>query len=166
MLRRVRSDQSQLDAVLRTLRRILVPGSLLAIPVFLFFRLAGGSSEKLQQLPDLIDRIRQPIVWEVPEGGVRYQRFHHGQPDPGHKFVTVEVKLEARIKLGFPVVPRCFRLVDDQNTRHYPLSRSPLFIAYGDSMALDQGTVLHDELLFEIPEERKASHLLFDRYQE
>ena len=157
---------SRTDEWLRVLRRIVVPASLLFVPVYLFVRLAGGSSEKLQKLPDLMERIKEPIVWEVPPDGVRYESFFHAQAEPGYRFVVIDLRLEARIKMGFPVVPRCFRLVDDQNVRHYPLSRSPLFIQYGDSIGLEEGTVLDGQLLFEIPQERRASNLLFDRYTE
>lgn len=158
--------ETRADAYTRTLRRTVVPLSLLAVPVYLFVRFAGGSGEKLDKLPDLIDRIQQPIVWEVPADGVRYESFFHGHPDPGSKFVVIEVQMEARIKIGFPVVPKCFRVVDDRNVRHFPLLRSPLFVQYGDSIMLDEGSMLIGELLFEIPDERKATNLLFDRYQE
>ena len=136
------------------------------VPVYIGIRLTGGSTEKLQQLPDLLDRVKTPVVWEVSEGGVRYMHFFHGEPSEGHKFVLVRVRMEARMKLGYPIVPRCFRLVDDQDRRHYPLSRSPLFIERSDAFYLDRDDGFEDELLFEIPLKREAIRLLFDRYRE
>ena len=68
------------------------------VPVYIGIRLTGGSTEKLQQLPDLLDRVKTPVVWEVPEGGVRYMHFFHGEPSEGHKFVLVRVRMEARMK--------------------------------------------------------------------
>ena len=136
------------------------------VPVYIGIRLTGGSTEKLQQLPDLLDRVKTPVVWEVPEGGVRYMHFFHGEPSEGHKFVLVRVRMEARMKLGYPIVPRCFRLVDDQDRRHYPLSRSPLFIERSDAFYLDRDDGFEDELLFEISLKREAIRLLFDRYRE
>jgi len=150
----------------RLLRWVLVPGALLFVPIYLIIRLGGASSEKLQQLPDLIDRIKTPVVWEVPQDGVRYARFFHAPADSGEKFVVIHLRLEARIRMGFPLTPKCFRMVDDYNIRYFPLSRSPLFIQYGDSIGLDRGTVLEGELLFEIPQDRKARNLLFERYQQ
>ena len=70
------------------------------------------------------------------------------------------------MKIGYPIVPKCFRLVDDKGWRHFPLSRSPLFITRGDSFYLDRDERLEAELLFEIPEERSAERMLFDRYQD
>ena len=136
------------------------------VPVYIGIRLTGGSTEKLQQLPDLLERVKNPVVWEVPEGGVRYMHFFHGEPSEGHKFVLVRVRMEARMKLGYPIVPRCFRLVDDQDRRHYPLSRSPLFIERSDAFYLDRDDGFEDELLFEISLKREAIRLLFDRYRE
>ena len=136
------------------------------VPVYIGIRLTGGSTEKLQQLPDLLDRVKTPVVWEVPEGGVRYMHFFHGEPSEGHKFVLVRVRMEVRMKLGYPIVPRCFRLVDDQDRRHYPLSRSPLFIERSDAFYLDRDDGFEDELLFEISLKREAIRLLFDRYRE
>jgi len=151
---------------MRLLRWLVIPAALLSVPLYVLVRWVGLSNEKLDKLPEVIDRLKHPIVWEVPDGGVRYERFFHAQAEPGCRFVVVQVRMEARVKVGFPVVPRCFRLVDDHNVRHYPLARSPLFIDRGDSIALERGTVLEGELLFEIPEERQACNLLFDRYQE
>ena len=165
MLPRQTPEKKRLEARMRALNRVVLLGVFLFLPLYLLVRFTGGSSEKLQELPDLIDRIKEPIVWEVPEGGVRYVHFFHGGPSAGAKFVLVHVRMEARIKIGFPVVPRCFRLVDDQNTRYYPLSRSPLFIEYTDEIWLDRGTALDGDLLFEVPVERSSTNLLFDRYQ-
>lgn len=151
---------------MRTLNRIVLGGCALFVPLYLAIRLTGGSAEKLEELPDLLGRIKTPMVWHVPDDGVSYSTFHHGPPEPGHKFVLVRVQMEARMKIGYPIVPKCFRLVDDEGWRHFPLSRSPLFIAQGDSFYLDRDEIFEDELLFEIPEERAAERLLFDRHHE
>ena len=89
-----------------------------------------------------------------------------GDPEAGRKFVLVQLRLEARMKIGYAVVPQCFRLVDDEGNQYYPLSRSPLFLELTDEFFLDRDEVVNGELLFEIPEERSTSRLLFDRYQE
>ena len=146
------------------LNRIVLGGAFLFMVVYLFIRFTGGSSEKLQDLPDLISRIKEPIVCQV--GGVKYLNFFQGEPEQGHKFVLVQLRLEARMKIAFPVVPKCFRLVDDQNTRYFPFSHSPLFIEHSNEIQLEEGTVLEGELLFEIPAERESVRMLFERYQE
>ena len=127
--------------------------------------MTGGSAEKLDLLPDLLSRIKTPIVWAVPPDGVSYLHYFKGKPDQGNKFVLVTFRMEARMKIGYPIVPRCFRLVDSADTLHYPLSRSPVFIERGDEFRLEQDDVFQSELLFEIPRERDAERLLFDRYQ-
>ena len=152
--------------VVKKLRRITLVLCAVFLPLYLVMRLTGGSTEKLNELPDVLDRWQKPVEWEVPEKGVRYLYFFHGDPSPGHKFVLVQVKMEARAKLGYPIVPRCFRLVDDTDVRHYPLSRSPLFIERGESFRLDQGDRFDEDLLFEVPTDRGAVRLLFDRYAE
>ncbi len=162
---RVKKPKSRVEAYVVLLRRIVVPLALLGLPIYLFVRLAGGSGEKLDQLPDLFDRIQRPIICEVPDGGLRYVDYFRGPADTDHKFAVVDVRLAARIKIGFPVVPRSFRMVDDHNVRHYPLARSPFFIQYGNHIQLDQGDVLEGQLLFEIPRDRVATNLLFDRYE-
>ena len=151
-------------AVVRKLRRTTLVICAVFLPLYLVMRLTGGSTEKLNDLPEILDRWKKPVEWEVPEKGVRYLYFFHGDPSPGYKFVLVQVRMEARAKLGYPIVPRCFRLVDDADVRHYPLSRSPLFIERGNSFRLDQGETFDEELLFEVPTERDAVRLLFDRY--
>ena len=154
------------QAVVRKLRRITLMLCAVFLPLYLVIRLTGGSTEKLNELPDALDRWKKPVTWEVPEKGVRYLYFFHGDPSAGHKFVLVRVRMEARAKLAYSIVPRCFRLVDDADVRHYPLSHSPLFIERGISFKLDQGETFDEELLFEIPTERDAVRLLFDRYTE
>ena len=42
---------------------------------------------------------------------------------------------------------------------------SPFFIAYGDSFYMERDETFSGTLLFEIPIDRKANNLLFDRYQ-
>lgn len=158
--------KSVLERRLRTLNRLVLGGCALFIPLYLAVRFTGGSVERLELLPDLFSRVKTPIIWEVPEGGVRYLRFFHGEARPDHKFVLVQVRMEARMKIGYPVVPRCFRLVDDAQNQHYPMTDSPLFIRRGDRFYLDRDDVVDDELVFEIPTERSAERLLFERYQE
>lgn len=127
----------------------------------------GGSVGQLEELPDLLGRLQKPIRWSVPEdGGVRYLRFFHGYPEKGRKFVLVRVRMEARLKIGYPVVPRCFELVTDDGTRYYPMSRSPMFTRLGDRFHLDRDETIDEELLFEIPEEARAERLTFERYNE
>ena len=151
---------------MKTLTRLVLGGCAVFVPLYMGIRLTGGSAEKLQQLPDLLSRVKTPIVWEVPADGVRYLHFFHGDAEAGRKFVLVRLRLEARMKIGFPIVPRCFRLVDDEESLYYPFSRSPLFIEWTDEFHLDRDDVVEGELLFEIPEDRQSSRLLFDRYQE
>ena len=151
---------------MKRVRRAVLMLAAVFVPLYIGIRLTGGSTEKLQDLPDLLSRVKTPVIWAVPEGGVRYLHFHHGDPSDDHKFVLVKVEMEARMKLGYPVVPRCFRLVDDESTRYYPLSRSPLFIERSNKLYLDRDDKFAGELLFEIPQEREAERLLFDRYSE
>ena len=161
-----RSAASAYSKRMKTLNRMVLAGCALFVPLYAVIRLTGGSAEKLERLPDLLSRVRTPIVWEVPPDGVRYLHFFHGDPEAGRKFVLVQLRLEARMKIGYAVVPRCFRLVDDEDNQYYPLSRSPLFLELTDEFFLDRDDVVNGELLFEIPEERSTSRLLFDRYQE
>ena len=151
---------------MRTLNRIVLAGCALFVPLYLAIRLTGGSVEKLDQLPDLLGRIKTPIVWHVPDDGVTYTSFFHGPAEEGSKFVVVRVKMEARMKIGYEIVPKCFRLVDDFDIHHYPRSHSPLFISRGDRFQLDRDDTVDAELLFEIPEQRSAERLLFERYQD
>ena len=166
LLRPVTPEKKRFENRMKNLNRLVLAGVFLFMPIYLYMRFTGGSQEKLHELPELLDRLKQPIVWEVPEDGVKYLHFFRGRPQEGHKFVLVRLRMEARMKMGFPVVPRCFKLVDDQQVRHFPLSRSPLFITYTDEIYLDRGTVLEGELLFEIPAQRHSVNLLFARYQE
>ncbi|MFH1568289.1 MAG: hypothetical protein ABIL09_09875 [Gemmatimonadota bacterium] len=158
--------QDQFGRRLRLLNRLVVGGSALFVLLYAAVRLTGGSAQRLEQLPDLLSRVKTPIVWEVPEDGVKYLQFYHGEPRPEHKFVLVQVRMQARMKIGYPVVPRCFRLVDDEDRRYYPLTHSPLFIHRSDRFYLDRDERLDDELVFEIPAARAADRLLFERYQE
>ena len=136
---------------------------------FMGFKLArftGGSVGRLEELPDLLGRLQKPIRWSVPEDGVRYLQFFKGYPAEGRKFVLVRVLMEARLKIGHAVVPRCFELVAADGARYYPMSRSPMFIRLGDRFHLDRDDRIDEELLFEIPEEAEAERLTFERYQE
>lgn len=157
-----RSRRDVHNSRMRLLNRVVLGGCAVFVPLYLGLKLTGGSAEKLEQLPDLLSRIKTPIVWSVPEGGVRYL----GDPSEGHRFVLIRVHMEARMKIGYPVTPRCFRLMDDGENLHYPLSHSPLFIHRGDRFFLDRDDQLDDELVFEISGDRKAERLLFERYQE
>ena len=154
---------------MRTLRWGVIAGCVVVgfgVMAFKLARFTGGSVEKLEELPDLLGRLQKPILWSVPEDGVRYLRFFHGYPEEGHKFVLVRVRMEARLKIGYPVVPRCFQLVAADGTRYYPKSRSPMFTRLGDRFHLDQDDTLDEELLFEIPEAARAERLTFERYEE
>ena len=150
----------------RTLNRVVLMSCAVFVPLYLAIRFTGGSTENLQVLPDLFERVKNPIVWEVPEDGVRYLQYFKGEPDEGNKFVLVTFRMQARMKIGYPIVPRCFRLADSADLLHYPLSRSPLFIERGDEFRLERDDAFEGELLFEIPGGRDAVRLLFDRYQE
>jgi hypothetical protein len=140
-------------------------GCAVLVPLYLAVRLTGGSTAKLEELPDLLDRIKTPIVWDVPEGGVRTAQFFHAPPSEGHKFVLVRVQMEARMKIGYPVVPRCFALVADDGLRYTPKSRSPLFLDRGIEFYLERDETLDADLLFEIPASANAERLTFERYQ-
>ena len=139
---------------------------LLLVPLYMVVRVTEGSLEKVRELPELIDRFQNPLVWSVPEGGVRYLHIFDGEPTDGSKFVLVQVQMEARMKIGYEITPASFRLVDDMDKNYLPLARSPLFLTRSASFSLDRGDVIEDELLFEIPLERKSVRLLFDRYWE
>ena len=145
--------------------RRVVLALVLFVPLYLIVRLTEGSLEKLRQLPDLVDRFRNPISWEVPEGGVRYASSFAGEAREGHRFVLVRVRMQARLNIAYPVVPRCFTLVDDRGSHYFPLTQSPLFKARSDSFYLGRDEGFDEELLFEIPLERESRTLLFERYQ-
>lgn len=146
--------------------RRLVLALVLFVPIYLVLRFTGGSLEKMGQLPDLIDRFRNPISWEVPEGGVRYMAAFEGEPGEGNKFVLVRVRMRARLNIAYPIVPRCFTLVDRGDNRYNPLIRSPLFLARSDSFHLGKDDGFDEELLFEVPLESESRTLLFERFQE
>jgi|TARA_B100001964_G_C14027457_1_gene506722 hypothetical protein len=151
---------------MRTLNRVVLMCCALFLPLYLAIRLTGGSAQKLEELPELLSRIKTPIVWQVPEDGVRYERFFHGYPEEGNKYVVVRVQMEARMQIGYEIVPQCFQLADDTGVYHYPKSHSPMFIHLGGSFQLDQDDTLDEELLFEIPESASSERLTFERYQE
>ncbi len=158
--------KKRLDANVRMLNRLVLGGVAVFIPVYFALRFTGGEAKKLENISEIVGRIKNPILWSVPPDGVRYVNYFQGVPDEGNKFVLVDVNMKARMRIGFPVVPRCFRLVDDLDIRHYPRSHSPFFIAYGDSFYMGQDEEYIGKLLFEIPANRKAENLLFDRFQE
>jgi hypothetical protein len=166
MNKRRRSKQSRLDANMRMLNRLILGGVAVFVPLYLIVRFTGGEAKKIENIAQVFSHIKEPIVWSVPERGVQYLTYFQGAPDEGNKFVLIEVQMKARMRIGFPVLPRCFRLVDDLNIRHYPRSHSPFFIAYSDSFYMDRDEEFSGKLLFEIPADRKAENLLFDRYKE
>jgi len=144
--------------------RIVLLGSALAVPIYFAYKFTDGSYGQFGELPDLFNRIKTPYVMEVDE--VRYLHYFKGMPDEGNKFVLVTMSLKARMKIGYPIVTRCFRLKDSSNQLHYPLTHSPLFIEIGaDEFRLDRDDEFAGELLFEIPTDRSAERLLFERYQ-
>ena len=145
--------------------RRLVLALVLFVPLYLIVRFTGGSLEKLAQLPDLIERFQNPVSWEVPEGGVRYAPSFAGEPREGHKFVVVRLRLQARLNIAYPIVPRCFILVDDEGSHYNPLTRSPLFETRSDSFHLGRDEGFDGELLFEIPLERQSRTLLFEPHR-
>jgi hypothetical protein len=140
--------------------------AILLVPLYVIVRVTEGSLDKVRDLPELLDRFQNPLVWKVPEGGVRYLHLFDGEPAEGNKFVLVQMQMEARMKIGYEITPDCFRLVDDVEETYVPLVRSPLFVNRSTSFRLDRGGSIDDELLFEIPLERKSVRLLFDRYWE
>ncbi len=159
------SSRSRNRARLRWLNRIILLGSALAVPIYFAYKFNDGSYGKLEELPDLFERIKTPYVMEVDE--VRYFHYFKGLPQEGDKFVLVTLEMSARMKIGYPIVPRCFRLKDSENQLHYPLTHSPLFIDLGtDEFRLDRDDSVRGELLFTIPADRSAERLLFERYQE
>jgi hypothetical protein len=166
MKRYVKDRKSQRDANMRLLNRLVLGGFVLFVPIYLGIKITGGEAKKLENMSEIFRHLKEPIVWDVPEGGVRYANYFNGPPDEGNKFVLVDVDMTARLRIGFPVLPRCFRLMDSRKIRHYPLSRSPFFITYGDSFYMDKDETFAGKLLFEIPADRKAENLLFDRYKE
>jgi len=95
--RPTKSPQQVHRARMRLLNRAVLAGCALFVPLYIGLRITGGSAERLELLPDLLSRIKTPIVWSVPDGGVRYLRFFHGEPSEGHRFVLVRVHMEARM---------------------------------------------------------------------
>lgn len=166
MNKRRSNKQSRIDANMRMLNRLILGGVAVFVPLYLLVRFTGGEAKKIENIGQVLSRIKEPIVWSVPEKGMQYLTYFQGAPDKGNKFVLIDVQIKARMRIGFPVVPRCFRLVDDLNIRHYPRSHSPFFIAHSDSFYMDSDEEFFGRLLFEIPANRKAENLLFDRYKE
>ena len=159
------SSRSRDRARLRWLNRIVLLGSALAVPIYFAYKFNEGSYGTLEELPDLFDRIKTPYVLVVDE--VRYLHYFKGLPQEDHKFVLVTMEMSARMKIGYPIVSRCFRLKDSESQLHYPLTHSPLFIDIGaDEFRLDRDDSVQGELLFAIPSDRSAERLLFERYQE
>ena len=89
-VRRVLPDpRTQQKRRMRTLNRIVLLCSALFIPLYLAIRLTGGSAEKLEKLPDLLSRIKTPVLWQVPGDCVRYESFFYGYPEDGSRGTTV-----------------------------------------------------------------------------
>ena len=160
--------KKQYDKRMRMLNRVVLGGAAIFLPIYIGVRLTSGSAEKLENITSIFKNINNQVSLTVPADGVRYMYFF---PDPvsaeeGHKFVVVDVNLEAYLKLAWSVVPRCFQLVDDEGRRYYPLERSPFFIEHTNEFKMDRDQVFTGQLLFEIPIERKHVSLLFDRYKQ
>tara|TARA_Y100000588_G_C14261238_1_gene927711 strand:- start:2841 stop:3350 length:510 start_codon:yes stop_codon:yes gene_type:complete len=165
------SLRSRRKNVERRINRIVLVGALLLVPAYIIYQavrltggLAGNVEESIVELPDLVSRIQEPVVWEVDK--VTNFHFFHAPPDSGNKFVLVDLRMQARLKLGYEIIPKCFQLIDNRDIHYYPLSRSPLFIERGVSFKLDKDESLGGGLLFEIPRAHKSVRLIFDRYQE
>lgn len=155
-----------LNKRMRMLNRLVLGGVAFFLPIYIGVRFTGGSADKLKNISNVFAHINNQVSLTVPPDGVRHMHFFHGAPDEGHKFVLIDVRLQAHLKLAWPVVPRCFQLVDDEGRRYYPLSRSPFFIAHTNEFKMDRDDVFAGGLLFEMPLERKHVNLLFDRYKE
>ena len=161
------SDRKKLlNRRMRTLNRVVLGSAVLFLPVYIGVTLTSESADKLENITNVFANINNQVSLTVPADGVRYMHFFHGPPEEGHKFVVIDIVLQANLLLAWPVVPRCFQLVDDAGRRYYSLSRSPFFIAYGDELAMEQSRAYEGQLLFEMPTDRKHVNLLFDRYQE
>ncbi len=154
-----------MDLYLRRVNRYILGLIVVLIPLYILIKFTQNESIRVKSISDIVERIKEPIVWSVPEKGVRYISYFKGMPDEGNKFVLIDVEIKALMKIGFPVIPRCFRLVDNISTRYYPRTHSPFFISYGDSFYMEQNESFKGTLLFEIPINRTANNLLFDRYQ-
>jgi hypothetical protein len=155
-----------LNKRMRMLNRVVLGGVAVFLPIYIGVKLTGGSADKLANISNVFANINNQVSLTVPPDGVRYMHFFHGPPDAGHKFVLIDLNLQAHLKLAWPVVPRCFQLVDDEGRRYFPLSRSPFFIENSDEFTMDRDEVYEGQLLFEMPVERKHVSLLFDRYKE
>ena len=161
------SDRKKLlNRRMRMLNRVVLGGAALFLPIYIGVTLTGESADKLENITNIFAKINTQVSLTVPADGVRYMHFFHGPPEEGPKFVVIDMALQAHLLLAWPVVPRCFHLVDDAGVRYYPLSRSPFFIAHGVELGIEQKRVYEGQLLFEISAERKHVNLLFDRNQE
>ena len=150
------SDRKKLlNRRMRMLNRVVLGGAALFLPIYIGVTLTGESADKLENITNIFANINNQVSLTVPADGVRYMHFFHGPPEEGHKFVVIDIALQAHLHLAWPVVPR-----------YYPLSRSPFFIAHGVELAMEQKRVYEGQLLFEMSAERKHVNLLFDRYQE
>jgi hypothetical protein len=158
--------KQQLKKRMRMLNRVVLGGVTVFLPIYIGVKLTGGSADKIENITNVFAQINNQVSLTVPPDGVRYMHFFHGSPDEGHKFVLVDVNMQANLKLAWSVVPRCYQLVDDNGRRYYPLARSPFFIKHSNEFQVDKDQVFAGRLLFEIPAERKHVSLLFDRYKE
>ena len=127
------SDRKKLlNRRMRMLNRVVLGGAALFLPIYIGVTLTGESADKLENITNIFDNINNQVSLTVPADGVRYMYFF---PDPvsaeeGHKFVVVDVNLEAHLKLAWSVVPRCCQLVDDEGRRYSPLERAPFFLEH------------------------------------
>ena len=123
MNKRRRNKQSRLDANMRMLNRLILGSVAVFVPLYLIVRFTGGEAKKIENIGQVLSRIKEPIVWSVPEKGVQYLTYFQGAPDRAINCSNRRPNKSAYAD-RFPVVPRCFRLIDDLNIRHYPRSHS------------------------------------------
>ena len=72
------SSRDRTRARLRWRNRVVLLGSALAVPIYFVYKFNAGSYGKLEELPDLFDRIKTPYVLEVDE--VRHLHYFKGLP--------------------------------------------------------------------------------------
>ena len=89
---------SSLDLYLRRLNRYLLGVVVVFIPIYIFLKFASDESIRIKSIGEVIERIKEPIVWSVPRNGVRYASYFKGVPDEGNKFVLVDLKMKAMMK--------------------------------------------------------------------
>ena len=83
--------------------------------------------------------------------------------DTGYKRVTIYLRIRCQRNLPFPVVPKCFTLVDSLGQGYQPLAASALFVEKGEEFWLQEGEVLKSSLFFEIPKDARPYRLRFNQ---